>query len=76
MTLYLSENEAENLQNGDFPLAQIPDFEMDISRTSWRIEISGGSFLLSFFTLFHLNLTFYLPEFPFNRSKLFKVRIL
>ena len=26
MTSYLSENEAENLQNGDVHLAQIPDF--------------------------------------------------
>ena len=25
---YLSENEAENLQNGDVHLAKIPDFEM------------------------------------------------
>ena len=29
MTSYLSENEAENLQNGDVHLAQIPDFEME-----------------------------------------------
>ena len=28
MTLFFSENEAENLQNGDVHLAQIPDFEM------------------------------------------------
>ena len=28
MTSYLCENEAENLQNGDFILAQIPDFGM------------------------------------------------
>ena len=28
MMSYLSENEAKNLQNGDVPLAQIPDFEM------------------------------------------------
>ena len=26
--LYLSKNEAKNLQNGDVHLAQIPDFEM------------------------------------------------
>ena len=26
MTSYLRENEAENLQNGDYHLAQIPDF--------------------------------------------------
>ena len=29
MTSYLSENEAENLQNGDVHLAQIPDFEVE-----------------------------------------------
>ena len=29
MTSYLSENEAENLQNGDVRLAQIPDFELE-----------------------------------------------
>ena len=28
MTSYFSENEAENLQNDDIRLAQIPDFEM------------------------------------------------
>ena len=29
MTLYLRENEAENLQNGDVHLAQIPEFGME-----------------------------------------------
>ena len=29
VTSYLSENEAENLQNGDVHLAQIPEFEME-----------------------------------------------
>ena len=29
VTSYLIENEAENLQNGDVHLAQIPDFEME-----------------------------------------------
>ena len=33
MTSYLSENEAENLQNGDVNLAQIPDFEMGYLET-------------------------------------------
>ena len=28
VTSYLSENEPENLQNGDVHLSQIPDFEM------------------------------------------------
>ena len=29
VTSYLSANEAENLQNGDVHLAQIPEFEME-----------------------------------------------
>ena len=29
VTSYLIENEAENIQNGDIHLAQIPDFEME-----------------------------------------------
>ena len=29
VTSYLNENEAENLQNSDVHLAQIPDFEME-----------------------------------------------
>ena len=29
VTSYLIENEAENLQNGDVHLAQIPDFEIE-----------------------------------------------
>ena len=29
VTSYSSENEAENLENGDVHLAQIPDFEME-----------------------------------------------
>ena len=29
MTSYLSENEVENLQNGDIHLVQIPDYEME-----------------------------------------------
>ena len=58
MTSYLSEDEAENLQNRDVHLAQIADFRSDISRTIWCIEVSDG-----FFTLFHLSLTFFRPEF-------------
>ena len=58
MTSSLSENEAENLQNGDVHLAQIPDFEKDISRIIWHIEVSDGSFFV-FFTLFRLSLTFF-----------------
>ena len=29
MTSYVSENETENLQNGDVHLTQIPNFEME-----------------------------------------------
>ena len=56
MMSYLSENEAKNLHNGDVHLAQIPDFQ--ISRTIWCIEVSDGSFF-TFFTLFHLSVTFF-----------------
>ena len=43
---YLSENEAENLQNGDIHLGQIPDFEIGFLENDlvhW--EVSEGSFL-------------------------------
>ena len=72
---YLSKNEAENLQNGNVHLAQIADSEeiplvFDILRTIWPIEVSDGSFFFifqsSFFTLFHLSLTFFNQSFPFN----------
>ena len=46
MTSYVSENEAENPENGDVHINGI-----------WHIEVSDGSFL-AFFTLFHLSLTF------------------
>ena len=38
----------------------------NISRTIWRIEVGDGSGFFAFFTLFHLSLTFFRPEFPFN----------
>ena len=44
VTSYLSENEAENLQNGDVHLVKIPDFEMEYLETIWRIEVGDGSF--------------------------------
>ena len=50
VTSYLSENEAENLQNGDVHLAQIPDFEVEYLENLWRIEVGDGS---SFFCIFH-----------------------
>ena len=56
MMSYLSENKAKNLQNGDVHLAKILDFKWDVSRTSWSIEVSDGSFFFIFHTLsFELN---------------------
>ena len=56
MTSYLIENEAENLQNGDVHLAQIPDFEMEYLENHLRIEVGDGSFFLIFHSLsFELN---------------------
>ena len=66
MTSYLSENEAKNLQNGDIHLAQIPDFEWDISRTIWRIEVNDGSFF------FHFSRSFIRAK-VFSAKVLFKV---
>ena len=65
MTSYLSENETENLQNGDVYLALIPDFEMGLSRKPFRAlrSVMAHVFAL-FFTLFHLNLTFSDWNFP------------
>ena len=55
MTSYLSENEAENLQNGDVHLAQIPDFEMKY----WHIKVGDGWFFCIFHSLsFELNFFF------------------
>ena len=51
MTSYLSENEAENLQNGDVHLVQFLTLKWNISRTIWRIEVGDGSFFLFF--IFH-----------------------
>ena len=59
MTSYLSENEAENLQNGDVHLAQIPDFEMEYLENHLALV----------FCIFHalsFELKFFRPEVPFN----------
>ena len=59
MASYLCENEAENLQNGDFHLARIPDFGMRYLQNHWRIEVSEVSFFCIFRALsFELNLFF------------------
>ena len=60
MTSYLSENEAENRQNGDIHLAQISDFGMRYLENHLRIEVSDGSFSCIFRTIpFELNLCRY-----------------
>ena len=64
MTSYLSENEAENLQNGDVHLAQIPDFEMEYLETVWLSQVNDGSVFCIFHALFR-------PEFPFNFNLIF-----
>ena len=53
MTSYSNENEAENLQNGDVHLAQIPDSGTVHLGTFGAIEVSDGSFFV-FFALCHL----------------------
>ena len=49
MTSYLSENEAENLQNSDVHRARISDFEMEYLETIWGIEVGDGSFFFCCF---------------------------
>ena len=59
MTSYLIENEAENLQNGDVHLAQIPDFEMEYLENHLAHEVGDGSFSCIFHALsFELNFFF------------------
>ena len=62
MTSYLSENKAENLQNGNVHLAQIPDFEIGYLENHLAVRARYSAFL----TLFHLSSTFFRPEFPFK----------
>ena len=54
MTSYVSENEARNLQNRDFHLAQIPDF---ISQKPFGALRSVMARCFAFFTLFYLSIT-------------------
>ena len=64
---HLCENEAENLENGNVHLAQIPDIGKDISRTIWRIEVSASLVFCIFHALsFKLNLLFD-QSFPLNQ---------
>ena len=59
VTSYLIENEAENLQNGDVHLAQIPDFEMEYLENHLAHWGRWWLVFFTFFTLFHLSLTFF-----------------
>ena len=59
VTSYLSENEAKNLQNGDVHIAQIPDFEMQYLENHLAHWARWWLVFFSFFTLFHLSLTFF-----------------
>ena len=66
VTSYVSENEAENLQNGDIHLTQIPDFEMEYLENHLAHWGRWWLVFFPFFTLFHLSLTFFRPEVPFK----------
>ena len=70
MTSYLSENEAENLQNDDVHLAQIAYFGLEYL----ELEPFGAlrSVMPRFFAFFHtisFELNFFRLEFPFNPHK-------
>ena len=68
VTSYLSENEAENLQNGDVHLAQIPDFEMKYLENHLA---HWGRWWLVFLHLHAVSFEpkfFFRPEVPFKLS--------
>ena len=67
MRSYLSENEAENLQNGNVHLTQIAYFGIS-PEPFGTLRTVMPRFLFTFFTPFHLSLTF-----SFNRSFPLKV---
>ena len=58
VTSYLSENEAENLQNGDVHLAQIPDVGMEYLEPFGALRSVSDGLFFALFMLFHLSLTF------------------
>ena len=60
MTSYLCENEAENLQNGDSHLAQIPDFGMRYLENPCDALRSVRAHFFAFSSLFHLSSTYFL----------------
>ena len=66
MTSYLSEKKAENLQNSDVHLAQIPDFETEYLDNHLGALRSVIARCVAFSTLFNLSSTFFRLEVPFN----------
>ena len=66
MTSYLSQNEAKNLQNGDVHIAQIPDFKMEYLENHLAHWGQWWLVFFKFFMLFHVSLTFFQLEVPFN----------
>ena len=59
MTSYFSENEAENLQNGDFLFGQIPDFVLRYLENHGALRSVRAHFF-ALFALFHLSSTYFL----------------
>ena len=59
MTSYLSENEAENLQNGDVHLAQIPDFEIEYLENHLAHWGRWGLVFFIFYVLFLIEFDFF-----------------
>ena len=51
-------------------LLKLLTLKWDISRTIWLIVVGDGSFFFSFFTLFHMSVTFFRPELRFPLSLL------
>ena len=61
MTSYLSEKKAENLQNSDVHLVQIPDFEIEyLENHLGALRSVTVARCVAFFTLFNLSSTFFL----------------
>ena len=67
MMSYLSENEAENLQNGDVHLAQIPEFEMGYLENHLMHWVQRW-LVFCIFHAFSFELNFFRPEFPLKTA--------
>ena len=66
MTSYLIEMRLKTYKMAMSILPKFLNLKWNILRTIWHIEVGDGSFFFAFFTLFHLSLTFFRPEVPFN----------